>query len=85
MPTDKEIKKEIADLKEINKHTPPSALRKSEELDAQLTVLDYGLDEEAICDTWPDPNDLVRLAALNALDWANGELHLSPSEVWKGV
>ena len=89
MKTKDEIKSEIAKLREIK----PKVIRKSrfgddnwKALEAQIRVLEEGLNEEQIWSVWPDDKEdgYARDSALEAMEWMNGESEIdSLLEDWK--
>jgi hypothetical protein len=80
-PTQEEISAEIARLKEMK----PKVRRKTafgddnwEKIDAQIKVLEEGMDEDAIYDEWSDPDDPEKNIeiihdACEAREWLEGE------------
>lgn len=78
MKTQKEIKEQIEKLKAIRPKIRPTSFfgdSNLDKLDAQVKVLEEGLDQDDIYDEWPrDEEDMeVRMSAEEALNWLDGE------------
>lgn len=90
-PTNEQIQKEIEALKEIKPKVRRLSLfgdNHHAAIDAQIAVLEDGLDEDVIYDEFGGV-DNVRSAALDALSWLSGEWDVDdyessgPAESWQ--
>lgn len=90
-PTDEQIRQEVEMLKEIKPKVRRHTLFGDDNhaaIDAQIAVLDGGLDEDAIYDEYGE-NDRLLDCALDARRWLDGEWDAddheadSPAEDWK--
>lgn len=91
VPTVGEIRQEIEKLRELKPRVPERSFfgdSNHEQIDAQLDVLENGLEEDDIYNTYEDDEDessqnLVS-AALDARAWLDGE-EGPPSKGWEGI
>lgn len=89
IPTDKEIKKEIAQLKELKPDVRRFNVFNDDnhaKIDAQIRVLEEDLSEDDIYDEWPaedGQDEVLRNSSLDARKWLDGESEDgAPSEGW---
>lgn len=86
--TDKEVKAEIAALKEMKPFVRQFTAfgdNNHDKMDCEIQALEEDMDEDQTYDEWPeDEADMEkRSAAQYAIAWRNGDEDESPSEGWK--
>lgn len=84
--TQEEIDAEIATLEDYKLRVAPGTFTDNRAcIEAQIEVLQKGLDNDAIYDRWPDEERDCekRMNASDAMDWMNGDMAEAPSAGWK--
>lgn len=86
--TEKEVKAEVAKLKEMKPFVRQfTAFGDSnhDKMDCEIQALEEDMDEDQTYDEWPeDEADMEkRSAAQYAINWREGDEEESPSEGWK--
>jgi hypothetical protein len=86
-PVEPKITAEIATLKEMQttvRHHDMFGGDNREKIGAQIRVLEECMDEDDICDVWPNDVD-VRMNASDALAWLTGGSDEKPSDGWAPI
>jgi hypothetical protein len=89
--TSEEVKAEVAKLREMKpniRHRTSFGDDNWAAIDAQIKVLEEGMDEDEIWDEWPEDEEDMheRDSAREALAWNNGDKDSeAPSDTWRSL
>jgi hypothetical protein len=90
-PTDEQVQEEIKLLREMKPKVRPKTMFNEDNwaaIEAQIKVLEDGMDEDAIWDEWHNDDEQMheRESALVAMSWRDGaENSVRPSEDWQSL